>query len=97
MASSSYCSIHLPGRVRCYCSELLLAFPWTESSKVANGGLHTARDASQRRQQARAKLPYTSPYTHTLVCVLVWITVYNTWATYKHMTVYVYGAEVYAL
>ena len=51
-------------------------FSGTEASKVANGGLRNASDASQRRQQARAtlsfvsaKLPYTSPYTHALVRV----------------------------
>ena len=73
---ASITSIHLPGRVGRYCSEPPLAFPRTEASKVANGGLGTACDASQHRQQAGAtlgfvfaKLPYTSPYTHALVCV----------------------------
>ena len=88
---------HLPGHVRRYCSEPLLAFPWTEASKLANGG----SDASQRGQQARAtlgfvfaKLPYTSPYIHALVCVF---TAYCTWATYKYRTLFVYSAEGYAL
>ena len=44
------------GRVRRYCSEPPLAFPWTEVSKAtrkANGGSGSASDTSQRRQQAR--------------------------------------------
>ena len=36
---ASITSIHLPGRVRRYCSEPPLAFPFTEAS---NGGLRTA-------------------------------------------------------
>ena len=50
------------------------------------------------RQQARAtlgfilaNLPYTSPYTDALVCVLCRLPcIIHGLATYKHMTVYVY-------
>ena len=72
----------LPGPCRCYCSEPLLAFLWTEVSKAANkvdGGLSTTciplslgsklellSDESSSSLLPRLRGMYTSPYLSAL-------------------------------
>ena len=73
------------GRVRRYCSEPPLAFPWTDVSKAAqkgNGGSGSAWDISQCRQQAR-----TTSQSFCLCQISVYFPVHSRICPHMHISV----------